>query len=97
MRRRSWPTFDSARAALSGIRPVRVRFVRGLRKDGEPHDGVATWDRVSASVCLEAALTEREAVDALVHEVAHILADTDGHGPRWGVAYARCYRAVEAA
>lgn len=42
----------------------------------------------------------RDVMDVLIHEWAHVMVwdasegkEFKGHGPLWGVAYARCYRA----
>lgn len=80
--------------------PVTVRLRVNLR--GEQRAcGIASrvycptrkvWE---FAIELDACLTPDEARDTLVHEWAHVLSwtETADHGKRWGLAFARCYRA----
>lgn len=44
-------------------------------------------------ITLEVALSYAETEDTLIHEWAHAFSGDFSHGPQWGMAYARAYRA----
>lgn len=44
-------------------------------------------------ITLEVALSPAETEDTLIHEWAHAFSGDFTHGPQWGLAYARAYRA----
>jgi hypothetical protein len=62
--------------------------------------GFSDWDeeRETFVVSIREGIPHDYAVDTLVHEWAHLLVwdavQESDHGPIWGVAYARCYRAA---
>ena len=45
------------------------------------------------TITLEVALSHAETEDTLIHEWAHAYSGDFTHGPQWGLAYARAYRA----
>ena len=50
------------------------------------------------AIVVDSRLSQRETVDTLIHELAHVLdwshvhGHTQDHGPTWGVRYAYVYR-----
>ena len=82
--------------------PVVVTLRRGLVQSwglaGCADVGISPRHRCRvAMIDIDESLTGREAIDTLIHEYAHVVAwgtDKNDHGPNWGKAYARCYRAV---
>ena len=44
-------------------------------------------------IIIERALSRAETVDTILHEWAHAYSGDFTHGPQWGAAYARAYRA----
>lgn len=70
----------------------------------EGYLGLTWWDSEVGKyrIQIEAAQTMRAIQDSLIHEWAHAMvwdatqrSEDQGHGPMWGVAYARAYRTLE--
>lgn len=87
-------------------RPVRVRVCRQprtffgithLSQNGK-HFTITVCARIREVTGAVRRVSRQEFLDTLIHEWAHTLswdtAPTSHHGPAWGRAYARCYRAI---
>ncbi len=77
--------------------PVQVR-----RKDipaSECCFGTCTFDGNIFKITIDKSISNDMAVETLIHEWAHVIAWThehdtvDDHGPEWGLAYSRVFRA----
>ena len=69
--------------------PVSVRRVKMC------NDGDCGYRNKKFYIRINNSLSETESIDALIHEVGHILAwhkEGDDHGLEWGKAYSRVYR-----
>ena len=81
--------------------PVLIHLRRGMRGSGEfgcAYPALISRKKKHCIVIeIEESLTGQEAIDTLIHEYAHAVAWNrrgSDHGPAWGEAYSRCYRAV---
>lgn len=110
MRRLRWRrTLRALREECPTLLPVRVRrtgaltdyfAVTDLARDGLRFN-VTLHERIDSPTEGVRAVTELEMYDSLIHEWAHCLSwnpshSLEDHDAQWGVAYARCYNAVEA-
>lgn len=83
------------RAECPVDRPVRVRLEHRHRRHYGHCNPTRDGKGFTITVVAKRA-TANEMRDTIVHEWAHAMAwgaETD-HGPEWGVAYARAYRAT---
>jgi len=100
------PLLRSLRQHCPPVLPMRVRRCKIPASVGAIADCALMSDDEGkpshSSIRVASRLPEIAACDALAHEVAHALAYTTehpaflDHGPEWGLAMARVYRAHEA-
>jgi hypothetical protein len=66
-------------------------------KPDKKYHGQAWKSRRLARITLTPVECEECVQDTLTHEWAHLMQEgsEEPHGPGWGVAYAKCYRAAE--
>lgn len=102
-------TLRALREECPPLLPVRVRLVHeatdyfaltDLSRD-LGHFNLTVHARIVDKETGERRCTRAEVFDSLVHEWAHCLAwgpshSLEDHDALWGVAYAKCYNAVEA-
>lgn len=76
---------------------IRVSRRKNLHLQNHPMNGCILSENigglrfVTILICEES--TQEETIDALIHEWAHALSDDMTHSRKWGIAYAKCYRA----
>lgn len=74
-------------------RPLRVLFVPESRLHDE--HGFEVWgDYSNGTIRISESVSDQQAVDVLIHEVAHHLSRRKRHGPKFWDAHGRCYRAL---
>lgn len=86
---------DLIRAAIPKMRPFKVRVVPRLR---ETH-GTCQRKGWGRSAYYEVVIDGGDGLDVatitLCHEIAHVVAWKNAdHGPAWGLAFSKCYRAA---
>jgi hypothetical protein len=79
------------KTALSFSYPVKVKRANIRKK----HDSDCQLKNNTFLIRIQRSLTEPQAIDALLHEIAHCLAwnkEDDLHGQKWGEAYSIVYK-----
>jgi hypothetical protein len=53
---------------------------------------MAWWDGERWQIRVSAERSDQSQIEALLHELAHVLTGDQWHGKKWGIAYAQCYK-----
>lgn len=79
----------------SPVKNTRVMIQDWLNK--KPYNGTTAWnaEREMVTIYIRRAAPFDVKIDTLIHEWAHVISQTEDHGPKWSRSYGRCYRVFE--
>lgn len=79
----------------SPVKHTRVMIQNWLNT--MPYIGWTTWNekREMATIYIRRGASFDSKIDTLLHEWAHVVANTSEHDAKWSAAYGKCYRTLE--
>ena len=79
----------------SPVKRTRVMIQNWLNK--KPYIGCTAWntERGMVTIYIRRSTSFDSKIDTLLHEWAHVVAETEEHNAKWSAAYGKCYRALE--